>query len=238
MDRQEIIAKMNQMRTAGMSYQAIADSLNADGIQTFSGKGIWSKGTIAKLITKTDKQEGKQDKHQGSKEVTPDKQEDKHREGRALSSDEFQRLTDEIAVMKQMIAEIPEKIVEAVMAEINIGKQELVNIIRAELSQAITDVLRINIGKQNGKQEDKQVLPDMSGQPDLFDGKQDKQKGKQTDKQIIGKWNIQCSGGYHRAFRKHQGKQIGVYLGRIFDRDKARKKLMEYEQKHGWEVSV
>lgn len=39
-----------QYKDEGMSYQQIADKLNAEGVPTASEKGIWHKGTISHIM--------------------------------------------------------------------------------------------------------------------------------------------------------------------------------------------
>jgi excisionase family DNA binding protein len=46
-----LLTRMRALRKSGLSFQAIADQLNAEGIPTLSGKGRWQKGTIANLLT-------------------------------------------------------------------------------------------------------------------------------------------------------------------------------------------
>jgi Recombinase len=38
------------MKAQGLSLQAMATRLNAEGIPTLSGKGTWKKGTIGNLL--------------------------------------------------------------------------------------------------------------------------------------------------------------------------------------------
>ncbi len=66
----------------------------------------------------------------------------------------------------------------------------------------------------------KQLLIKQTEQP----VKQDKQKIKQRGLNI-GKWNIVASGGYYRAFRNINGKNRGVYIGKKFTPEIARKKI-------------
>jgi len=40
------------MRTQVMSLAQIAAEFQAENVQTLSGKGIWQKGTVAKLLRK------------------------------------------------------------------------------------------------------------------------------------------------------------------------------------------
>ena len=44
-----VIKRMLELRTAGLSYDAIAGTLNADGIKTRSG-GSWNAGTVCKIL--------------------------------------------------------------------------------------------------------------------------------------------------------------------------------------------
>lgn len=43
-----------EARTEGLSLQAMAGRLNAEGVLTISGKGRWQKGTIGNLIAQSD----------------------------------------------------------------------------------------------------------------------------------------------------------------------------------------
>lgn len=40
-------------------------------------------------------------------------------------------------------------------------------------------------------------------------------------------WSVQRSGGYHRLFKRIGGRVRGIYLGKTFDREKARAKIAE-----------
>jgi len=55
--------------------------------------------------------------------------------------------------------------------------------------------------------------------------KQIKQTVKQKGLNNVGKWNIVESGGYYRAFRNINGKNIGIYIGREFTEENAREKI-------------
>ena len=51
-DRAGIIARIRRAKDRdGHSYQQIADTLNAEGIPTFSGKGIWQKGNVERFTS-------------------------------------------------------------------------------------------------------------------------------------------------------------------------------------------
>jgi excisionase family DNA binding protein len=45
-----VLARMRELKARGLSLQAMADRLNAEGVPTLSGKGRWQKGTIANLL--------------------------------------------------------------------------------------------------------------------------------------------------------------------------------------------
>jgi len=49
---QEVIDKMRSLRVSGLSYEAIADALNADGIPTARG-GRWQGATVYKILRKS-----------------------------------------------------------------------------------------------------------------------------------------------------------------------------------------
>jgi hypothetical protein len=45
-----MLARLQAMQAAGMSYQAMATQLNAEGVPTLSGRGRWLAGTIGNLL--------------------------------------------------------------------------------------------------------------------------------------------------------------------------------------------
>jgi vacuolar-type H+-ATPase subunit I/STV1 len=49
-ERSNMIAGLKHLHENGKSLQQIADQLNGANVPTLSGKGIWNKGTIAKLL--------------------------------------------------------------------------------------------------------------------------------------------------------------------------------------------
>jgi hypothetical protein len=51
-EKAAVVARLREMRTQGMSLAQIAAELQAEGLPTLSGKGIWQKGTVAKLLRK------------------------------------------------------------------------------------------------------------------------------------------------------------------------------------------
>lgn len=55
--------------------------------------------------------------------------------------------------------------------------------------------------------------------------KQIKQVVKQKGLNNVGKWNVVESGGYYRAFRNIDGKNVGVYIGKEFDDDLVKEKI-------------
>ncbi len=46
----ELLKRLRAMQAEGLSLQAIANRLNAEGVPTLSGKGSWQKGTIGNLL--------------------------------------------------------------------------------------------------------------------------------------------------------------------------------------------
>jgi hypothetical protein len=49
-DKAEVLKRIQEMKAAGLSLQAISDRLNIEGVPTLSGKGRWQKGTIGNLL--------------------------------------------------------------------------------------------------------------------------------------------------------------------------------------------
>jgi hypothetical protein len=45
-----LVARLQAMAAAGLSYQAIATQLNAEQVPTLSGRGAWLPGTVGKLL--------------------------------------------------------------------------------------------------------------------------------------------------------------------------------------------
>lgn len=64
------------------------------------------------------------------------------------------------------------------------------------------------------------------------------EQGRETDKHVkhnvkhtkIDGWNVVESGGYFRAFRRLNGKLQGVYIGKVFDEEKARERIRAKEK--------
>lgn len=48
--RAAILQRLRALQAEGLSLQAIANQLNADGVPTLSGRGQWQKGTISNLL--------------------------------------------------------------------------------------------------------------------------------------------------------------------------------------------
>jgi excisionase family DNA binding protein len=49
-----VLAMLQELRDRGLSLQAIANQLNAEGVPTLSGKGHWHKRTISKLLAQAE----------------------------------------------------------------------------------------------------------------------------------------------------------------------------------------
>jgi recombinase len=49
-----VLQRLRVMQSEGLSLQAMANRLNAEGIPTLSGKGRWRKGTIGNLLAQTE----------------------------------------------------------------------------------------------------------------------------------------------------------------------------------------
>jgi hypothetical protein len=53
-DNKKIVyERIKKMRAEKLSFQQISNILNEENVPTFSGKGIWNKGSIGKLIKNT-----------------------------------------------------------------------------------------------------------------------------------------------------------------------------------------
>ncbi|MBW2149659.1 MAG: recombinase family protein [Deltaproteobacteria bacterium] len=50
--RKEVLQMIKDLQKQGMSQRQIAEHLNNQNIPTFSGRGIWQRGTISNLIKK------------------------------------------------------------------------------------------------------------------------------------------------------------------------------------------
>lgn len=48
----DLAERVRSMRSGGMTLQAIADTLNAEGVPTATGQGIWKTGTVHHLISR------------------------------------------------------------------------------------------------------------------------------------------------------------------------------------------
>jgi hypothetical protein len=49
-----LLHRLRAMQAEGLSLQAMANRLNAEGVSTLSGKGRWQKGTISNLLAQTE----------------------------------------------------------------------------------------------------------------------------------------------------------------------------------------
>jgi excisionase family DNA binding protein len=45
-----VVARLHDLRAKGLSLQAIANQLNAEGVPTLSGRGTWKPGAIGNLL--------------------------------------------------------------------------------------------------------------------------------------------------------------------------------------------
>jgi hypothetical protein len=48
-----LVARLQAMRAQGMTLQAIASQLTAEGVPTLSGRGHWRLGTIGNLLAES-----------------------------------------------------------------------------------------------------------------------------------------------------------------------------------------
>jgi excisionase family DNA binding protein len=46
----EVLKRLHALRAEGLSLQAIANQLNAEGLPTLTGRGSWQKGTVSNLL--------------------------------------------------------------------------------------------------------------------------------------------------------------------------------------------
>jgi excisionase family DNA binding protein len=49
-----VLARLRELKARGLSLQAMADRLNAEGMPTLSGRGRWQKGTIGNLLAQVE----------------------------------------------------------------------------------------------------------------------------------------------------------------------------------------
>ena len=56
-DEQQTIGAIRTMRTAGLSFARIAETLTAQGIPTKSGKGMWNQATIRGILKRQSEME-------------------------------------------------------------------------------------------------------------------------------------------------------------------------------------
>jgi Helix-turn-helix domain/Recombinase len=60
-----VLTRLRTLQAEGLSLQAIANQLNAEGIPTLSGKGRWQKGTIGNLLAQAEDIQGRADERTG-----------------------------------------------------------------------------------------------------------------------------------------------------------------------------
>ena len=88
MTKESMIKEIQRLRSKSLSYQKIADNFNKRKIQTISGRGKWGKGSIGRILSKTndplytqDTNKNSQVQHQRNsmlKELNRVKQTNKH----------------------------------------------------------------------------------------------------------------------------------------------------------------
>jgi hypothetical protein len=49
-EKAALVARLRERRAQRLSMQQMANELNSEGVPTLSGKGMWQKGTVAKLL--------------------------------------------------------------------------------------------------------------------------------------------------------------------------------------------
>jgi hypothetical protein len=49
-----VLARLRELKARGLSLQAMADRLNAEGVPTLSGRGKWQKDTIGNLLSQVE----------------------------------------------------------------------------------------------------------------------------------------------------------------------------------------
>jgi hypothetical protein len=49
-EKAALVARLRERRAQGLSMQQMVNELNSEGVPTLSGKGMWQKGTVAKLL--------------------------------------------------------------------------------------------------------------------------------------------------------------------------------------------
>ncbi len=49
-----LLARLQAMKGEGLSTQAIANRLNAEGVPTLSGRGQWQRGTVGNLLAEAE----------------------------------------------------------------------------------------------------------------------------------------------------------------------------------------
>jgi hypothetical protein len=49
-----LVGRVQRLRQQGKSLQEIAADLNANGVPTLSGRGVWRKGTVSNLLAEAD----------------------------------------------------------------------------------------------------------------------------------------------------------------------------------------
>ncbi|MGH8071964.1 MAG: helix-turn-helix domain-containing protein [Candidatus Entotheonellia bacterium] len=49
-----LVARLQALHAQGLSHQAIATQLSAEGVPTLSGKGTWQKGSVGHLLAQGD----------------------------------------------------------------------------------------------------------------------------------------------------------------------------------------
>jgi hypothetical protein len=203
--------KIMELHKRGMSNQAISDFLNNSGIPAFRG-GIWHKGTVGNLVKRLkDREITGQDKIPSPKPAdTPKPEPDTLRKAYHACLKELDKVKEDLnRKCLELDAEKAEN--QRLVNQLNKVKQQQDTVsdlspLMVKLSQMETELAQLRALFSPVKED------------------------RRTDGKTVDGWNVVCSGGYYRAFRRIKGKMQSVYIGKTFDIQKARQRIADKEK--------
>ncbi len=213
----EIERKIIELHKQGMSNQAISDFLNKSGIKAFRG-GVWHKGTVGNLVKRLkDRENTGPDKIPSPKPANISGGEKKQQEPDTLRKAYHACLKELDKVKEDLNRKCLE--LDAEKAE----NQRLVNLLNKvkQEKDTVSDLSPLMVKLSQMETELAQLRALFSPvKPD----------SRRTDGKTVEGWNVVQSGGYFRAFRRIKGKMQSVYIGKTFDIEKARQRVIDKEK--------
>ncbi len=215
MNKQQVLARIQALQKEGLSYQAITDRLIAENIPTLSGRGTWSKATVYNLL----------------KKHTESLKKGKKKTARNVSPVPVQlELTGPAPARPEEPSEEWKQKYERIRNAYNTALKEVDRLTR-EVSEARTEASRAREQEQAGIEQTIQdavepLVEKIERLETMLTGTSLGRTRKPVRRGLkVLDWNIVRNGSYWRAFGRVGGRQVGVFLGKTFDVEKAKAKI-------------